>query len=507
MGVAHVVEGSVVRAGNQVRVSVQLIDARTDTHLWAEHYDRDVADVFAVQSEIAQRIANQLQAKLSPAEKAEIEKRPTADPVAYAYYARANEIDLFDNWEGLEQSGKQQVELLEKATQRDPKFALAYCALARVQIGLDSVAGDPDRKNLQLAKKAAETAVRVRPDLGEAHLELARYYFYAFDFDRAREELAIARRKLPNNAEALVIEARIGRHQNRWDASLANLQKASELDPQNGDVLFHLGQTYFEMRRYREFEQLVDKDAADGTAEHPWIKTRLADMKLAQGDPVAAQSLLDQVPLDFSPGQWIWNTRFTAALYRRDYDAASRVIAATPAKWADFAFSPLGSSSHWAEGQVARARGNQPKALAAFAAAREKADARGRAEVNDARSNPYAELAMLDAGLGRKEEAIREARQAVQLPSIARDAVNGPTLVAELALVYAWTGESDRALEQLDAVATIPNGPTYGDLRFNPCWDPYAMINASIKSLKGLKQPADNHVYAGARTRRGRSPI
>jgi hypothetical protein len=166
-----VVEGSVQRAGERVRVSAQLIDARNDTHVWAERYDRDFADIFAVQSEIAQQIADQLKANLSPAEKAAIAKRPTDDPVAYAYYTKANGIDIWGNWESADKSAMQRVELLEKATQRDPTFALAYCALAKAQADL---AEDP--KHLELAKKAAETALRLRPNFGEAHRELARYY-------------------------------------------------------------------------------------------------------------------------------------------------------------------------------------------------------------------------------------------------------------------------------------------------------------------------------------------
>ena len=482
LGISHVVEGSVQRTGGRVRVSAQLIDARSDTHLWAEHYDRDVADVFAIQSEIAQRIADQLQAKLSPAEKAAIAERPTADPVAYALYTKANEIDIYDNWEGAEQSANRKVELLEKATQRDPNFALAYCELAKTQIDLSHVIQEPEnrpenRKHLELAKKAAETAVRLRPDLGEAHLALGRYYFevgvLTNDYDPAREELTIVRRKLPNNSEALAIEARIGRHQNRWDGSLADLQKASELDPRNGDVRFYLWQIYFEMRRYSECEQLLKTSVASGVPDLP-NKHRLAMTRLAQGDPVTAQSLLEQVPLEFSPHAYIWGTRFTAALYLRDYNAASRVIAATPAKWADSAFGLDTGSDDWAYGQVARARGDNQNALAAFAAARKKLEAKFGDKLED--PDYLVGVARLDAGLGQKEEAIREALRAVELQPIANDAVNGPVQVAALALVYAWTGERDRALEQLEKVATIPavlGGlvPTYGDLRFNPCWD------------------------------------
>jgi tetratricopeptide (TPR) repeat protein len=217
-------------------------------------------------------------------------------------------------------------------------------------------------------------------------------------------------------------------------------------------------------------EQLLTRAAASGTLDNLSIQSFLAWVKLAQGDPVAAQSLLEQVPLDYSPGALIWNTRFTAGLYVRDYDAADRVIATTPAKWADFAFDLDHGSESWAYGQVARARGDKQKALAAFAAARKKMEATWGDQPNDA---PYlARVARLDAGLGQREEAIREARRAVDLQPIAKDSLNGPTWVAHLALVYAWTGERDRALEQLEIVATIPGlAPTYGDLKFNPCWD------------------------------------
>jgi TolB-like protein/thioredoxin-like negative regulator of GroEL len=460
LGVSHVVEGSVQRAGDRVRVNVQLSDARNDAHLWAEHYDRDFADIFAIQSEIAERIADQLKANLSPAEKAAIAERPTADLAAYAYYTKTKQMDIWGDWEGAKKSLNRKVELLEKATQRDPNFALAYCALAKTHGDLSA-----DRTHLELAKKAADAALRVRPDLGEAHRELARYYYYAGDFDRARDELTVARRTLPNDSETLRIAAEMDRRQNRWGDALANLQKANDLDPRNSEVAYHLGRTYLEMRRYKELEQFLAKDAATiGTQQDPWTQLMLAEMKLEQGDPVAAQSLLEQVPLDFSPTPEIWNTRFTAALYLRDYDAANRVIVATSAKWGDFALF-----RSWGDGQIARARGDKQKALAAFVAARKTVDATWSDKPKDAYY--FADLARVDAGLGRTEDAIREAWQAVDLMPIAKDSLRGPDWVANLALVYAWTGERDRALEQLEIIATIPAGATYGDLRFNPCWD------------------------------------
>jgi tetratricopeptide (TPR) repeat protein len=222
----------------------------------------------------------------------------------------------------------------------------------------------------------------------------------------------------------------------------------------------HRRRTLREMRRYKELEQLIAKDAASGLLRDPRTQWRLVVLKLEQGDPVAAHALSAQVPLEFSPDGAIWWVRFTTALYLRDYDAANRVIAATPAKFTTY------DGQSWADGQIARARGDKQKAQSVFAAARKWLDAAWEKHFGY-----FAFAARLDAGLGRKEEAISEARRAVDLVSIAKDSYNGPELVENLALVYAWTGERDRALEQLEIVATIPAGPSYGDLRFNPYWD------------------------------------
>lgn len=470
LGVAHVLEGSVQRTANRVKVSAQLIDARTDAHLWSQTYDRNLTDVFAIQSEIAQQIANQLQAKLSPAERAAIEERATADVVAYSLYTEAKGIEWYD-WEGVDRSNERKVKLLEKAIQRDPNFALAYASLANAQFDVFDSNGASDLRQLELAKQSAEAALRLRPDLGEAHLVLARCYYYANletgDFDRVRDEVVMARRTLPNDSEAISLAARVDKRQNRWNDSLANFRKANELDPRNIEVAHYRRATLLEMRRYQEWEQALAKDIESGAIKQPRTQLYLADFKLAQGDPVAAQAYLAQVPLEFSPFALIWRIRFEVALYLRDYDDAEQVIAATPAK---FAYVYDGQPPEtWADGLVARARGDKQKALAAFSGARKNLEATSRDRPKGPRY--FADIAMYDAGLGRKEEAIREALRAVELMPMAKDSYWGPTMITNLALVYAWTGERDRALEELEKVATIPNGPSYGELRFNPRWD------------------------------------
>ena len=492
LGVSHFVEGSVQRVGDRIRVTAQLIDARTDNHLWADHYDRNVTDVFAIQSEIARQIAEQLRSKLSPAERTALAERPTADLKAYELYTTATAIDVWDDWRGAEKSMARKVELLEQATQRDPSFVLAWCALAKTHCDLvDSLYP----AHLELARKAADTALRLRPDLGEVHRELARYYYYANDFAQAYEELTVALRTLPNDSETFRIAAKTNRHRNRWDEAVANFQKAHELDPRNGEVIYHLCAVYEEMRRYDDWEHLLTKAEANQPGPDPWYEMALAQIKLHKGDPVAAQALLAKVPLDFSPTDEIWSTRFTAALYLRDYDAASRVIIATPAKFnlgvlhgffsdgvgppslatasgkenaANNAANTLPTESP-ADGLVARFRGDKSKAEAVFAAVRKRFDAVRGGKSRDHRY--FARVAALDAGLGRKQQAIEEARQAVELMPVAKDSARGPWLARNLAMIYAWTGERDLAIEQLEILAKIPGGPSYGELRFDPTWD------------------------------------
>jgi tetratricopeptide (TPR) repeat protein len=465
------VEGSVQRAGGKVRVNAQLIDARNDAHVWADHYDRDLADVFAIQSEIAQQIAGQLRAKLSPEEKAAIDERPTADLKAYALYSEAKAIEVWDYEPQKNQLRK--VALLEQATELDPKFVLAWCDVAKLQSELGE--GENQEAHLAAAKKAAETAVQLRPDLGQSHLALAYYYrSIPAERERAYEELSIARRTLPNDAQLFRILGELDRCRNRWDDSLAELRQAYALDPLDGEIQYHLGLNYLFMRLYAEGEKFVDELVAKyreklEVGQNEWDYLIRAELKLEAGDPAAAQSFLAKVPDNFSPTQEIWDTRFNAALYLRDYDAASRVLAAIPAVMANELFDGQPPQS-WADGLVARARGDQQKAKGIFSAVREKLEVEWAGQPK--KDLEFVRAARLDAGLGRKEQAINEARHAVELRPTAQDSLVGPRWVRNLALVYAWTGEHALAIEQLEIIAKIPAGPSYGELRFDPTWDP-----------------------------------
>jgi serine/threonine protein kinase len=463
LGATHLLKGSVQRVASRVRVNAQLIDARTEARLWAETYDRDLADVFSIQSEIAQTIADRLRSKLSPAEVAAIAEHPTSDLRAYELYAEAKAIGDWNS--DVKETAIRQIELLEEATRRDPQFALAYCLLADAHFDLYWVG---DHSQLQLMKAAAEAAARLRPDLPEMHLLRARTCFLTHDFNHARSELTIARRGLPNSPEAFLIVAKIDRRENRWEKALAGAREACDLDPRNGEILLWICETLDQMRRYGESEQWLRQSLSRRPDMANVIQEHLAEVKLHDGDAVAARSILAKLPPTYHLDQDLWDARFTAELYLHDYDGASRAIAATPANWAEGVFVGLPPQS-WADGQIARARGDQPRARTAFAAARERFDASWASEAKD--YSYFAQVAALDAGLERKKQAIDEARRAVELMPIGKDAWIGPGLVRNLALVYAWTGERDLAIEQLESVAKIPFGPSFGDLRLNPCWD------------------------------------
>jgi serine/threonine protein kinase/tetratricopeptide (TPR) repeat protein len=468
LGVAHVVQGSVQRIANRVRVNAQLIDARTDAHLWAETYDRELADVFDIQGEIAQRIAEQLRAKISPMEKASIVQPPTTDLTAYTLYTEAKALGAWAwaDWHDWKQTRPRVLELLQEAIRRDPNFVLAYCSLAKAY-GHSHVqaqfAGYETESIDKLWKQAIDNAIRLGPNTGQPHLALARYHLFLGNLRAAREEMVIARRLLPNDSEALFIAARIDRRQSRWHDSLANVRKAYELDPHNAEIIIWTSEHYRLIRRYTEGEQFARQAMESMPEITSSLYVQVAEFKLAEGNPRDAQDILARVPPKIGA-----STRFQAALYLRDYDMAEQVIAATPVDEVEAAFK--GKPPHsLANGQLAKARGDNKTAQEAFLGARQDWEDPNAHRRRD--EMYFSEISLLDAGLGRKEQAIREGEQAVALVPISEDALNGEELMYNLALVYTWTGERTLAIEKLKLLAEIPSEFSYGDLRFNPCWD------------------------------------
>ena len=265
LGVAHVVEGSVQRSANKVRVIAQLIDARTDAHLWAQTYDRDLADVFAIQSEIAKAIADQLQAKLSPNEKKAIEQPPTTDLAAFDLYSRAKSLVLTAGFSATSAPDlRKAIELLDEAVKRDPSFFDAYCQLAWAHEFLYAVRGsDHTPARLALAEAAVQAATRLRPDAAETHLARAQYLYYGLrDYAGALAELEIARRALPNDPRLFELTGYILRRRGQQEEGLHNLQRAVELDPRNFYTLQQIALSYQSLGRYAEAIAALDRALA-----------------------------------------------------------------------------------------------------------------------------------------------------------------------------------------------------------------------------------------------------
>jgi len=480
LGVANVVEGSVQRSGNRVRVVAQLIDARTDAHLWGETYDRDLSDMFAIQTEIAEQIARQLQAKISPQEKAAIAERPTSDLTAYAFYDQAQILK-----KTAKGAYEKRVKLLREAIRRDPNFILAYCLLAKVYTDryvAQNFSSETDRiATAAQAKEVIDTALRLRPDRGEPHLAAAYHSFLNREFTEARREIEVALRLLPNDAQATFLDARLDRHENRWDDALVKARRAGVLDPHNEFFVLWTAEAYVLIRRYDEGEEFVRQARSRNPGSAGRFDGCLVRFKVAEGDLAGARMLSAAPTSDFA-----LEAQFNAALYSRDYDGALKVIAAAPPDLVESEFG-CKSPNSWAEAQVYRALGDEQKAEKAFLTLRQSMDPNTNPQSRNEWYYLYA--GKFDAGLHRKDEAIREARQAMDMDPMAQDPINGLAIADGLALVYAWTGERDLAIEQLAILAGLPSNISYGALRFSPDWDSLRGDPRFEKIVASLRPP------------------
>ncbi|MEO6971735.1 MAG: hypothetical protein ABI217_12675, partial [Chthoniobacterales bacterium] len=300
LGVAHVLEGTVRRAGNRVRVNAQLINARTDTHIWAETFDRELTDLFAIQTELAERIVRALQANLSPTEMAGLQEQPTKSVEAYDLYVQAR--DLF-RWSGIgdpHENGEKALPLLEQALARDPQFALAHYLTSRIHGELFWFGYDKSRARLAQSKAAAETVLRLRPGMGEGHLALAFYHYYSGrDYESAIRELTLAQHALPNESDVASALGMIERRRGRWEESVLHLERARQLDPRNISALWNLSETLTFLRRYAEADRVLAEAAAIAPEAH-MIPIARADLALRErGDTAPLRQALQRVPEEF----------------------------------------------------------------------------------------------------------------------------------------------------------------------------------------------------------------
>jgi TolB-like protein/Tfp pilus assembly protein PilF len=493
LGVANVVEGSVQRSSNRVRVNAQLVDARTDAHLWAQTYDRDLADVFAIQSEIAKAIADQLQTKLSPNEKKAIEQPPTTDLAAFDLYSRAKSL-LFTAF--LSAASKpdlrKAIELLDEAVKRDPSFFDAYCQLAYAHEQLYAVLGsDHTPARLALAEAALQAATRLRPDAAETHLVRAQYlYFGLRDYAGALAELEIARRTLPNDPRLFELTGYILRRRGEQEEGLRNLERAVELDPRNFDILHEIALSYLYLGRYAEAIAALDR-ALSMVPDN--VETRAGRgglYVLWKADTRPLRQTIDAIlaqgagAIASTADSW-----FLCALADRDPAAAERALVALGDNpcWGK---GPITLSRSFGEGLLARMTKDEARARTAFEAARAQQEKIVRAQPDYGPA--LCVLGLIDAALGRKDLALDEGRRAIALTPVEKDVINGSYVLQYFAITAAWAGDKELALQQLEAGLRAPAAShilSYGALKLLPFWDPLRGDPRFEKLVEEAKQP------------------
>jgi TolB-like protein/Flp pilus assembly protein TadD len=486
LGVANVVEGTVQRSGNRVRVNAQLVDARTDKQLWGQVYDRDLADVFAIQSEIARSIADQLQAKLSPGEEKAIERPPTTDIAAFDLYTRAKNILAAPD--PTEAQLLQAVDLLNEAVVRDRSFFDAYCQLAYAHDAVYHQDIDHTSARLALAEAAIQAAGRLRPDAGETHLARARNLYWGYwDYAGALAELEIARRTLPNDFRIPQMKAYIQNRQGQWEEATRNLEHAIELNPRDLDSREGVAMWYTSLRRYADLRSTL---ASTLTVFPNDLNARIWPAYVEfqeKADTRPLHEMLDAIRTTNPAAMWdISEWPLACALAERDATAAKKALDVHSGDSIDLGNEVVFNRSI-VEGLIARMTKDEGKARSAFVAARAQQEKILEAQPNNSRELGL--LGLIDACLGRKEEALREGRRAVELVRAEKDVIQEMFLVTNLAMIAAWVGDKKLACEQLESVIRRPSPLSYGGLKLFPWWDPLRGDPRFEKLVEEARQP------------------
>jgi TolB-like protein/Tfp pilus assembly protein PilF len=467
LGVARVVEGSIQRAGNRVRINAELIDVSTSLALWAQTYDRDLADVFAIQSEIATSISRQLQASLSAREKTALERAPTNDVTAFELYARAKALMSRNAKSSLLAAA----DLLNKAVTRDPSFFNAYCLLATSHDQLYFHGHDHTPARLALAEAAIEAAFRLNPDAGEAHLARAQNLYRGYlDYGAALAELEVASKTLPNNASVFELKGYIERRQGKQEEAVRSLERAIDLDPRNSTILQQIALSYRVLHRFADQQSVLDRALA--------IDPNNIDIKLERAavdfywkaDTHPLHQMVDSIrATNPAATQDVAEYWLFYALAERDAAAAKNAVIAAGENPA-LTDETVDFSRPFMEGVIARMTKDDAGARAAFIAAR--AEQQKILQAPESYGPTLCVLGLIDAGLGRKEEALRQGRRAVELLPMEKDPIYGTGMVEYLAMIAAWVGEKDLACEQLAIAVRPPTPLNYGHLKLLPFWDP-----------------------------------
>lgn len=468
LGVSNILEGSVRRSGNKVRVNVQLIDANTDEHIWANDYDRDVTDVFAIQSDLAQKIAEALQAKLSPGEKSQMTRKPTENGEAYLAFVQAHDLSCaFEDFDKL----KQGEQLFERAIELDPNFALAIARYSQLESWIVHTF-DPTPARREKARSLAERALQLQPDLPEAHLALGVSYYYGDNnYDAALKEFEIAQRGLPNESEIYLYIGSIQRRQGKWNESTASMEKAVSLNPKDAWSLQNLTFNYQMLRDYEKANETIDRALAlNPTGLEPLeVKAKLAIAE--NGDFSVAEKAFDavkSVPMSKEQKLKTTGSRIDVFLLERKYREALEMAESIPDDDVT-AFLPHLWSKYFYVGFSRKALHDEDGARAAFLKA--KAAAEEQAKRTPDAEESHIQLAKTLAFLGERDAALAEALRASELVPESKDAFGGPEVMESVAQVYAILGEKDRAIEVLDGLLSRPSGMTVQTLKVNPIWD------------------------------------
>ena len=491
LGAANILEGSVRRAGDRVRVTVQLLDATTDRHLWAESFDRTITDTIALQGELATEIAEKLRATLTPAEKQRVETKPTNNADAYVLFLRARQYE--QGPDTLLQDFKLAEQLYTRAVALDPLFATAHARLAQTCAEIfhfhEPTAGWKIR-----ARSEADLALKVQPNLGEAHYALGLCaYWMDGNYDAALKEFAIAARLSPGSTEPPFVVAAIRRRQGHWQEALEAFQRVSSLDPQNPNIVRNLEYTNTAMRRWSAAAQAAERlQALSPDSVGTRVQAAYIDFwKTGRTDQLAG--VLDKIPAGIDPDGLVTAGRWDRSMIERNFAAAAQALASFPLlelSYLNGGATPkifLLGLTNVARSDALAAEPQLQAARAAFeAAVREAPDNAER----------HANLGLACAFLGEREEAIREGLRATELKPEALDALDGSIMSAYLALIYARVGDGDRAFPLLERLLRI-SGPvdtvnysiTRSDLRQRWEWDPIRSDPRFQKLISDPKNP------------------
>jgi TolB-like protein/Tfp pilus assembly protein PilF len=474
LGVATVLEGSVQKSGEQVHINLQLIDAHNDSHLWAQSYNRDLKDIFAVEAEVAQNVADALKAQLVPTEAARVAAVSTQNPVAYELYLHANSHAnrAYDQDVLVPAELPPAITLYQQALGADPQFALAAAALARAHITMYFNAPDRTEARLTQAKTAADRALALQPGLGEAHHALALYYYWGHrDYAAAVEQLQLARQTLPNSGDVVILLAAIARRQGHGADAIAGFQQATLVDPRSAFALDQLAFTYAALRRYAEADRAFAQAVAVTRDPKDEQVTQALNTVAWKGDLAPLRAALAAL----EPGSDAYTgnlaSLFLLNWWSRDYAAAlSAGNTSTDNDWADQANISLPRMLYvaWAR----QAAGDAAKATEAYSLVQKNASAALQQQPDV--PELHLALAFADAGLGLKEEAVREGKRGAELLPVSRDVLSGSAMQVYLAQVHVRVGDNNAALDVLRSAMLQFSGQFLSPalLKLDPNWDP-----------------------------------